>query len=54
MRIGNISLFTSRHTIDAQLTDVTGLASGDTVNIAGVPVGQVASIGISTGTPSSP
>ena len=49
VRIGNISLFTSRHTIDAQLTDVTGLASGDTVNIAGVPVGQVASIGIQRG-----
>ncbi len=49
VRIGNISLFTSRHTIDAQLADVTGLASGDTVNIAGVPVGQVASIGIERG-----
>jgi phospholipid/cholesterol/gamma-HCH transport system substrate-binding protein len=44
IRIGNISLFSSRHTIDAQLTDVTGLATGDTVNVAGVPVGQVASI----------
>ena len=48
-RIGNISLFTSRHTIEAQLADVTGLANGDTVNIAGVPVGQVASIGIEHG-----
>ena len=26
VKIGNISLFSSRHTIDAQLTDVTGLA----------------------------
>ena len=43
VKIGNISLFTSRHTIDAQLSDVTGLANGDTVNIAGVPVGQVSS-----------
>ena len=41
VRIGNISLFSSRHTVNAQLTDVTGLAGGDTVNIAGVPVGQV-------------
>ena len=45
VKIGNISLFGSRHTIDAQLSDVTGLASGDAVNIAGVPVGQVSSIG---------
>jgi phospholipid/cholesterol/gamma-HCH transport system substrate-binding protein len=49
VRIGNISLFTSRHTIDAQLSDVTGLANGDTVNIAGVPVGQVSSIGVQHG-----
>jgi phospholipid/cholesterol/gamma-HCH transport system substrate-binding protein len=49
VKIGNISLFSSRHTIDAQLTDVTGLANGDTVNIAGVPVGQVSSIGIQHG-----
>ena len=49
VKIGNISLFSSRHTIDAQLTDVTGLASGDTVNIAGVPVGQVAGIGVQHG-----
>jgi phospholipid/cholesterol/gamma-HCH transport system substrate-binding protein len=49
VKIGNISLFSSRHSIDAQLTDVTGLASGDTVNIAGVPVGQVSSIGVQHG-----
>lgn len=49
VKIGNISLFSSRHTIDAQLTDVTGLANGDNVNIAGVPVGQVASIGVQHG-----
>jgi phospholipid/cholesterol/gamma-HCH transport system substrate-binding protein len=49
VKIGNISLFTSRHTIDAQLTDVTGLASGDSVNIAGVTVGQVSSIGVQHG-----
>jgi phospholipid/cholesterol/gamma-HCH transport system substrate-binding protein len=49
VKIGNLSLFTSRHTIDAQLTDVTGLASGDGVNIAGVPVGQVSSISVQHG-----
>jgi phospholipid/cholesterol/gamma-HCH transport system substrate-binding protein len=49
VKIGNISLFSSRHTVDAQLSDVTGLASGDTVNIAGVPVGQVSSIGVQHG-----
>jgi phospholipid/cholesterol/gamma-HCH transport system substrate-binding protein len=49
VRIGNISLFSSRHTIDAQLTDVTGLATGDSVNVAGVPVGQVTSIGVEHG-----
>jgi phospholipid/cholesterol/gamma-HCH transport system substrate-binding protein len=49
VKIGNISLFSSRHSINAQLTDVTGLASGDSVNIAGVPVGQVSSIGVQHG-----
>jgi phospholipid/cholesterol/gamma-HCH transport system substrate-binding protein len=49
VKIGNISLFSSRHTIDAQLSDVTGLATGDNVNIAGVPVGQVSGIGVQHG-----
>jgi len=49
VKIGNISLFSSRHTVNAQLTDVTGLAGGDNVNIAGVPVGQVTSIGVQHG-----
>ncbi len=49
VKIGNISLFTSRHSIDAQLSDVTGLANGDPVNIAGVPVGQVSSISVQHG-----
>ena len=49
VRIGNISLFSSRHTVQAQLTDVTGLASGDTVNIAGVTVGQVSAIALQHG-----
>lgn len=49
VRIGNISLFSSRHALQAQLTDVTGLASGDAVNIAGVPVGQVSGIAVQRG-----
>jgi phospholipid/cholesterol/gamma-HCH transport system substrate-binding protein len=49
VKIGNISLFSSRHIIEAQLSDVTGLASGDSVNIAGVPVGQVSGIGVEHG-----
>ena len=49
VRIGNISLFSSRHTVQAQLSDVTGLASGDVVNIAGVPVGQVSGIALQQG-----
>jgi phospholipid/cholesterol/gamma-HCH transport system substrate-binding protein len=49
VKIGNVSLFSSRHTLNAQLSDVTGLATGDTVNIAGVPVGQVKSINVQHG-----
>ncbi len=49
VKIGNISLFSSRHSVNAELSDVTGLASGDTVNIAGVSVGQVSSIGVQQG-----
>ncbi len=49
VKIGNLSLFSSRHTIDAQMSDVTGLASGDAVNIAGVPVGQVSGISVQHG-----
>jgi phospholipid/cholesterol/gamma-HCH transport system substrate-binding protein len=49
VRIGNISLFSSRHTLDAELSDVTGLATGDSVNVAGVPVGQVTGIGVQHG-----
>ncbi len=49
VRIGNISLFSSRHALDAELSDVTGLATGDSVNIAGVPVGQVTGIGVQHG-----
>ncbi|MDA8359464.1 MAG: MCE family protein [Actinomycetota bacterium] len=44
VKIGNISLFSSRRTYYAQLADVTGLTSGDQVDIAGVEVGQVGSI----------
>ncbi len=48
-KIGNLSLFSDRHPLNAQLADVTGLASGDQVNIAGVPVGQVSSINVQHG-----
>jgi phospholipid/cholesterol/gamma-HCH transport system substrate-binding protein len=44
LKVGQISLFTSRHTVYADLNDVTGLTSGNTVDIAGVPIGQVGSI----------
>lgn len=46
VRIGNISLFTSRRVVYAQLADVTGLTTGDEVAVAGVPVGQVSGIGV--------
>jgi phospholipid/cholesterol/gamma-HCH transport system substrate-binding protein len=49
VRIGNISLFSHRHALSAQLADVTGLASGDPVTIAGVRVGQVSGIGVQRG-----
>jgi phospholipid/cholesterol/gamma-HCH transport system substrate-binding protein len=48
-KIGNLSLFSDRHPINAQLSDVTGLAAGDPVNIAGVPVGQVSTIAVQHG-----
>jgi phospholipid/cholesterol/gamma-HCH transport system substrate-binding protein len=49
VKIGNLSLFSHRHALSAQLSDVTGLAGGDPVTIAGVRVGQVASIGVQHG-----
>jgi len=49
VKIGNVSLFSDRHPLNAQLVDVTGLAAGDPVNIAGVPVGQVSSIAVQHG-----
>lgn len=49
VHVGNLSLFNSRHTVYAQLSDVTGLATGDPVDVAGVPVGQVASISVQRG-----
>ncbi|MHB1582653.1 MAG: MCE family protein [Acidimicrobiales bacterium] len=49
VKIGNISLFSSRHSLEAQLADVTGLTTGDPVEIAGVPVGQVSSISVQHG-----
>ncbi|HVA09571.1 MAG TPA: MCE family protein [Acidimicrobiales bacterium] len=49
IKIGNVSLFSDRHSLNAQLTDVTGLAPGNPVNIAGVPIGQVSSISVEHG-----
>jgi phospholipid/cholesterol/gamma-HCH transport system substrate-binding protein len=49
VKIGQISLFSSRYALSAQLTDATGLATGDPVNIAGVPIGQVGSINVQHG-----
>jgi phospholipid/cholesterol/gamma-HCH transport system substrate-binding protein len=48
LKIGNVQMG-ARHPLNAQLSDVTGLATGDTVNIAGVPVGQVSSISVKHG-----
>lgn len=48
-KIGNLSLFSDRHALYAQMNDVTGLASGDQVDVAGVPVGQVGAITVQHG-----
>jgi phospholipid/cholesterol/gamma-HCH transport system substrate-binding protein len=47
--VGNITLFSSRHTVYAQLADVTGLTTGTPVDVAGVQVGQVSSIAVQRG-----
>lgn len=49
IHVGNLSLFSSRHTVYAQLSDVTGLSPGTPVDIAGVQVGQVTSIRVQHG-----
>jgi len=49
VHVGNITLFSSRHTVYAQLSDVTGLTTGTPVDVAGVPVGQVSSIAVQHG-----
>jgi phospholipid/cholesterol/gamma-HCH transport system substrate-binding protein len=49
IHVGNISLFTSRRTVFAQLAQVTGLATGTAVDLAGVQVGQVSSIAVQHG-----
>ena len=49
IHVGNLSLFSSRRTVYAQLSDVTGLATGTPVDIAGVQVGQVTSIRVQHG-----
>jgi phospholipid/cholesterol/gamma-HCH transport system substrate-binding protein len=49
VKIGNVSLLSHRHSLSAQLSDVTGLTQGDPVNIAGVPIGQVSGISVQHG-----
>lgn len=49
VHVGNITLFSSRHTVYAQLADVTGLTTGTPVDVAGVQVGQVSSIAVQRG-----
>ncbi len=49
MHVGNLSFFTSRHTVYAQLADATGLTSGTPVDVAGVQVGQVSSVAVQRG-----
>lgn len=49
IHVGNISLFSSRRTVYAQLAQVTGLATGTAVDVAGVQVGQVSSIAVQRG-----
>lgn len=46
VKIGNLSFFSSHRTYYAQLDDVTGLTTGDPVDVAGVKVGQVSSIAV--------
>ncbi|HLW45851.1 MAG TPA: MCE family protein [Acidimicrobiales bacterium] len=49
VHVGDISLFTPRHTIYAQLSDATGLTPGTPVDVAGVQVGQVSSVAVQRG-----
>jgi phospholipid/cholesterol/gamma-HCH transport system substrate-binding protein len=49
VRIGNISLFAHRSGYTALLSDATGLRAGDPVEIAGVRVGSVTSVGVQHG-----
>ena len=49
VRIGNVHLFAHQSGYSALLSDATGLRAGDDVEIAGVPVGRVDSIGVQHG-----
>jgi phospholipid/cholesterol/gamma-HCH transport system substrate-binding protein len=49
VKVGNIQLFAHRSGYSALLSDATGLAAGDDVEIAGVPVGRVGSVGVDHG-----
>jgi phospholipid/cholesterol/gamma-HCH transport system substrate-binding protein len=49
VRIGNVQIFSSNVGYSAELSDATGLASGDAVKISGVTVGRVDSVGVGRG-----
>jgi phospholipid/cholesterol/gamma-HCH transport system substrate-binding protein len=49
VRIGNITLFSHQVGYSALLSDATGLQPGDSVEIAGVKVGKVTSVGVERG-----
>jgi phospholipid/cholesterol/gamma-HCH transport system substrate-binding protein len=49
LKIGNIHLFAKQSGYSAVLSDATGLRAGDAVEIAGVKVGQVTSVGVQRG-----
>jgi phospholipid/cholesterol/gamma-HCH transport system substrate-binding protein len=49
LRIGDISLFAHRSGYSALLSDATGLRAGDPVEIAGVRIGSVTSVGVQHG-----
>lgn len=49
VHVGNLSLFSSRRTVYAQLAQATGLSAGTAVDVAGVQVGQVSSVAVQHG-----
>lgn len=49
IRIGNLSLFSDRYTLEAAFTNATGVFAGDSVKLAGVDVGRVSGTRIEDG-----